>query len=270
MLSSHNMVILVTGASSGIGKATAQFLANQGHTVYGTGRSLNHLENINGFTGLKLDVTDPKSIQAGINHIINTSGNIDVLVNNAGLGIAGPIEETEDTYISKVIDTNVKGVINMVKAVAPVMRKQQAGYIINITSIGSKFSLPYRGIYCASKFAVEGISEALSMELRPFNIKVCTVAPGDVSTNINSNRIHTSTDNTAYTSYKKVLNQINNEVSQGIDPIKIGKKIQHIIHTKQPLLHYRVATPMQRFSVIIKRIMPGRWFEKLIMNHYNV
>lgn len=269
-MSPHSMVILVTGASSGIGKATAAFLAKKGHIVYGTGRSLNHLEKINGYTGLTLDVTNPESINNGIQEIIKLSGRIDVLVNNAGLGIAGPIEETDDSYISKVIDTNVKGVINMVKAVAPVMRKQQFGYMINITSIGSKFSLPYRGIYCASKFAVEGISEALSMELRPFNIKVCTVAPGDVSTNINSNRIHTNTKQTAYKSYESVLNQINSEVSNGIDPVKIGKKIQHIINTKTPLLHYRVATPMQRFSVIIKRIMPGRWFEKLIMNHYNV
>jgi NADP-dependent 3-hydroxy acid dehydrogenase YdfG len=269
-MSTPSMVILVTGASSGIGKATAQFLSNLGHTVYGTGRSLTHLEKVNGFIGLNLDVTNPSSITNGINDIIKLSSKIDVLVNNAGLGIAGPVEETGLSDINQVIETNVKGVINMVKAIAPIMRQQQHGYIINITSIGSKFSLPYRGIYCASKFAVEGISEALSMELRPFNIKVCTVAPGDVATSINSNRIHTSTENTAYPSYKLVLEQINNEVSHGISPMKIGKKIQHIINTKNPLLHYRVATPMQRFSVIIKRIMPGRWFEKLIMNHYNV
>lgn len=269
-MSTPSMVILVTGASSGIGKATAQFLSKQGHTVYGTGRSLTHLEKVNDFTGLNLDVTNPESITNSINDIIKLSGKIDVLVNNAGLGIAGPIEETPISDINQVIETNVKGVINMVKAVAPIMRQQKSGYIINITSIGSKFSLPYRGIYCASKFAVEGISEALSMELRPFNIKVCTVAPGDVATNINNNRLHTNIENTAYPTYKSVVVQINNEVSHGISPMKIGKKIQHIINTKQPLLHYRVATPMQRFSVVIKRIMPGRWFEKLIMNHYNV
>lgn len=269
-MSTKSMVILVTGASSGIGKATASYLSKQGYIVYGSGRTFTHLNKIHGFTGLQLDVTNRNSVNEGIQHILHTEGRLDVLVNNAGLGLAGPLEEAKTADIDQVINTNVKGVVNTIQAVIPIMRHQNSGCIINITSIGSKFSLPYRSIYCASKFAVEGISEALSMELRPFNIKVCTVAPGDVATSINSKRIYSSTTETSYPSYSKVLSQINQEVTDGIDPLRVSKKIEHIITSKKPLLHYRVATPMQRFSVVIKRIMPGRWFEKLIMNHYNV
>ncbi|MFT6846038.1 MAG: NADP-dependent 3-hydroxy acid dehydrogenase YdfG [Flavobacteriales bacterium] len=269
-MSTNSMVILVTGASSGIGKATASYLSSQGHIVYGTGRFFQNFDSINGFTCLQLDVTDTKSIEQGISLIIKKEGKLDVLVNNAGLGIAGPVEESNIEDVKKILDTNVIGVINMIQATAPIMRKQRSGYIINITSIGSKFSLPYRGVYCASKFAVEGITEALSMELRPFQVKVCTVAPGDVATSINENRLHSNVVDSDYPSYPSTLLQITEEVKGGIKPIKIGEKIHKIIQLKKPLLHYRVATPMQRFSVIIKRILPGRWFEKLIMNHYNV
>lgn len=269
-MSTSKYVILVTGASSGIGKATATHLSSKGHTVYGTGRSLKNLESINGFTGLNLDVTNRESVIAGVEQIIKRESKIDVLINNAGLGMACPIEESVIGDVDKVIATNVRGVLNTVKIVTPYLRQQQAGCIINITSIGSKFSLPFRGIYCASKYAVEAITESLSMELKQFNIKVCTLAPGDVASNINTNRLHSDLNNTCYSKYSSVLDQINNEVARGIKPIQIAKKIEHIIKCKRPLLHYKVATPTQRFSVVLKRLLPARWFEKLIMNHYNV
>ena len=139
-------VVLITGASSGIGKSTAEFLSAKGFKVYGTGRNPKKNEN-NGYSLIALDVTKPDTISLAVNLILEKEGRIDVLVNNAGMGITGPVEDTPTNEMKKVFETNFFGAIDMMKAVLPQMRKQQSGTIINVTSIAGYMGLPYRGVY---------------------------------------------------------------------------------------------------------------------------
>ncbi|MDO9260909.1 MAG: SDR family oxidoreductase [Flavobacteriaceae bacterium] len=264
-------VVLVTGASSGIGEKIAEYLSEKGFIVYGTSRNPNlSLERT--FELIPLDVTNHKLIEKAINYVIEMEGRIDILINNAGKGITGPIEETPLEEIKANFDTNFYGLIEISKAVLPQMRQQKSGLIINISSIAGFMGLPYRGIYSASKSAVSMISEALSAEVKQFGIKIVDVAPGDFITNIAAGRFHAPVlETSAYqSSYQKVLNQINEEVNFGLDTLVMAKAIHHIILQKNPKLHYKIGKPMQRFSIVLKRILPDRWYEKLIMNHYKL
>ena len=178
-------VILVTGGSSGIGRAIAGHLAAQGHRVYGTSRSAKWGDTLDGFSLVNLDVTDPDSIERALALIKREAGTLDVLINNAGLGMAGPIECTSDQEARALFDTNMFGVLNVCRQAIPMLREAGGGHLINITSIAAK-SLPYRGIYAATKHAVEGLTESLSMEVKPFGIAVSIIEPGDFKTNINA------------------------------------------------------------------------------------
>ena len=177
----RTQVILITGASSGFGKVTAQTLAGKGYVVYGTSRRIAN-GNIGQIRMLIADVTDENSVRSAVNRIMDEQGHIDVLINNAGMGIGGALEMATDEEISSQMDTNFMGMVRMCRAVLPIMRKQRQGKIINISSIAGRIAVPYQGFYSASKFAIEGYSEALSMEVYPFGIKVCVVEPGDFNT----------------------------------------------------------------------------------------
>lgn len=263
-------VILITGASSGIGAISAKFLADKGFKVYGTSRQPNGESNI--FEMIQLDVLDVSSIEKAINKIIQKEGRLDVVINNAGMGITGPIEETPTDEMRKAFETNFFGVIEVVKAVLPQMRKQNHGLIINVTSIAGYMGLPFRGIYSTTKGALEILTETLSMEVKQFNIKVTNVAPGDFATNIASGRYHTPVfEDSAYAKiYKKNLDLMDEHVDAGKDPILIAKHIYKIIQDPNPKLHYKVGEVMQKFSIVLKRVLPDRMYEKLIMKHYGM
>jgi NAD(P)-dependent dehydrogenase (short-subunit alcohol dehydrogenase family) len=171
-------IIFITGASSGIGKSIGIYLTEKGCKVYGTARNPDQYKDFNHFRLLALDVSKPDTIQAAVNEVLSLSGRIDVLINNAGVGITGPLEETPYEAIDHCYDTNFKGPMRVIEAVLPAMRKQQSGLIINITSIAGAMGLPYRGIYSASKASLSIITETYSMELKPFGIKCCSLAPG--------------------------------------------------------------------------------------------
>lgn len=263
-------VVLVTGGSSGIGRAIAAFLASRDYIVYGTSRSEQSEETDGRFKLIQMDVTDADSVHRALELITEAHGRLDVLINNAGLGMAGPIESTSDQEARTIFDTNVFGVLNTCRAAVPLLRQSQ-GKIINITSIGGVFGLPYRGIYCASKFAVEGISEVLSIELNPLGVKVAIVQPGDFKTNINANRLNAAhIDKTVYPEFDAVLEQIHSEVKHAQDPELIGRTIERIIRSSNPKLRYRVATPTQRLSVFLNRMLSGRMFERIITRHYGI
>jgi NAD(P)-dependent dehydrogenase (short-subunit alcohol dehydrogenase family) len=237
--------------------------------VYAASRSC-----INRFDGnlreVQMDVTNIASIDIALDVILKQSGQLDALINNAGLGMAGPLECTTDAEAKEIFDTNLFGVLNVCRAAIPLLRMSK-GKMINVTSIGGIFALPYRGIYSASKFAVEGISEALSMELANDGISVSIIEPGDFKTNINANRKGAAAINKdLYPKFEAVLEQINHEVSFAQDPILIAKTVHTIIESKKPRLRYRVATATQHLSVWLYRLLPGRWFEKLILKHYNL
>lgn len=263
-------VVLITGASSGIGKAIATYLHSKKYTVYGTSR--NPKKNEVPFKMVTLDVLDVNSIKKAIEVIIASEGRIDILINNAGKGITGAIEDTPTTEMKSNFDTNFFGVIEMMKAVLPQMRTQKSGLIINITSIAGYMGLPFRGVYSASKGALELITEAVSMEVKNFGIKAINVAPGDFSTNIASGRYHTPVfENSAYKKkYTENLALMDSHVDSGMNPIVMAKAIEQIINTKKPKIHYKVGGFMEKLSIVLKRILPDKWYEKLLMNHYKL
>lgn len=264
-------VVLITGGSSGIGKSIGEYLTERSFKVYGTSRNPEKYTNSK-FVVLKLDVKNIETIQGTIQAIIEKEGRIDVVINNAGAGITGAIEEIPEAEIKANFDINFFGPINVIKAVLPQMRKQHAGLIINITSIAGYMGLPYRGIYSASKGALELITEAFRMEIKDFNIKMTNMAPGDFATNIASGRYHAPVlENSPYkTPYGNTLNLMNTHVDSGSDPVIMAKAVLKVINTENPKGHYKVGEFMQKFSIVLKRILPDKIYEKMLMNHYKL
>ena len=212
------------------------------------------------------------SINSCINEVIAKAGRIDVLINNAGAGITGPIEEIPEMEIKRNFETNFFGPINVIKSVLPQMRKQNLGLIINITSIAGYMGLPYRGIYSASKGALELITEAFRMETKGFNINMTNVAPGDFATNIAAGRYHAPVvKGSPYeVSYKNTLTLMDEHVNSGKDPNIMAQIIFKIINTKNPKVHYKVGEFMQKFSIVLKCILPDKVYEKMLMKHYKL
>ena len=264
-------VVLITGASSGIGKAIGEYLQKQNFIVYGTSRNPEKYKN-SLFTLLQLDVNDVDSIQHTVNQIIEKENTLDILINNAGKGITGPLEDTPIMEMKKTFDTNFFGVIQVCNAVLPVMRKQKNGLIINITSIAGDMGLPYRGIYSASKAALFIYTETLRLETKQFGIDVIDVAPGDFATNIAAGRYHTPLlENSAYKKdYKKVLAQIDDEVDEGLQPIEMAKAILKIIKRTSRKPKYRIGTFLQRIAYKIKFLLPDKVFEKILRKQYDM
>lgn len=265
-------VILVTGASSGIGKAVAAALIAKGHNVFGTSRKVENGAVIDGVYFLRMDVSIESEVTEGVKTLLSKSdGRLDVVVNNAGLGMVGPVENVSDQEAREIFDTNVFGVLNVCRTTIPHLRKAGGGYIINITSLAAQMGLPFRGIYSSSKFAVEGFTESLSQEVQQFGIKVVLIEPGDFKTNININRKVAAFVSPEYISQNEdTLRQISQEVANAPTPEAIGRRITLIIEDNRPFLRYRTANTLQRFSLTLMRTLPGRWFEYLVMKHYKM
>ncbi|MDA0327358.1 MAG: SDR family oxidoreductase [Bacteroidetes bacterium] len=263
--------ILITGGSSGIGKSMGEFLTQKGFKVYGTSRFPEKYTN-SIFPILKLDVTKPDSIRACVETLLSKTKAIDVLINNAGVGITGPLEEIPMAEMKNNFETNFFGPVGMINAVLPSMRKQKFGLIINITSIAGYMGLPFRGVYSASKGALELITEAYRMELKPFGINMTNIAPGDFSTNIAAGRYHAPLkDNSAYQkTYGATLELLNDHVDDGEDPQILAKVVYRIIQTKHPKIHYKVGAFLQKFSIVLKRLLPDHWYERLLMSFYKL
>ena len=264
-------VVLITGGSSGIGKAIGTFLHNKGFVVYGTSRNPDVITN-SIFPLLVLDVRNPESIKAAVDKIILITGRIDILINNAGVGITGPLEEIPMTEIKNNFETNFFGPIEVMKAVLPQMRMQKSGLIINITSIAGYMGLPYRSVYSASKGALKLITEALRMEVKSFGIQITNVAPGDFATNIASGRFHAPlVKGSAYEiPYGNTLQMMDEHVDSGSNPNEIAHVIYKIILNPTPKIHYKVGVFMQKISIVLKRILPDKTYEKILMNHYKL
>ena len=271
MSKTQQQVVLVTGASSGIGKSIGEYLNLQGYKIYGTSRHPK-TEVSNGIHFLALDVTKPSTIQDAVSKLIEKEGRLDFLINNAGKGITGPLEETPDEETQNAFDTNYFGVLRVIKAVLPQMREQGSGVIINITSIAGYMGLPYRGIYSATKAALEITTEAYRMELKEFGIKMTNIAPGDFATNIASGRYHTPIrDNSPYKkNYGRTLEVMDEHVDEGEDPIKMAKKVHWVMQQNHPTIHYRVGAFLQKISVGLKHILPDKLFEKMLLKHYKL
>ena len=263
-----NKVILITGASSGFGKATAQLLSDQGYIVYGTSRKPYQLSSVH---MLVMDVRQRLSIQQAVEQIITEQGHIDVLINNAGVGIGGSLELATPDEIDLQIDTNFGGCVRMCQAVLPYMRQQRKGQIINFSSIGGIMGLPYQGYYSASKFAIEGFSEALSAETKRFGISVSIIEPGDFSTHFTASRCNsqaTLQDADYGPIFQQTLSLIEKEENGGLKPEILSKKILKIIQSKHPKLRYPVANIEQLSSIFVKKLVSGNIFVNILRKYY--
>ena len=264
-------VVFITGISSGFGKSTAEYLAQKGHVIYGTSRKDIDVEDR--INVLKADVTDVDSVKAAIETVLQKEGRIDILINNAGMGISGPVETALSDDIRLQMRTNFMGAVNVIQAVLPAMRKQKSGTIINISSIGGLMGLPFQGFYSASKFAIEGISEALRMELKPFNIKVVVIRPGDFFTSFTSNRKadeNISGNNPYEPQFRKSMSVIETDEKGGMKPEFFARKLAQIIEKKNPSSTYILSTAEQKLAVVLKRILPDALFAGILGSHYGI
>jgi NAD(P)-dependent dehydrogenase (short-subunit alcohol dehydrogenase family) len=253
-----HQVALVTGASSGIGQATAELLAARGFSVFGTSRSSGKLAG--SYKWLPMDVRSDASVEAAVQALLEQTGRIDVLVNNAGYAQVGAIEETSITDAQAQIDTNLLGVIRLIKAVLPVMRRQGSGRIINISSIVGRVAPPYMGMYATSKFALEGLSEALRDEVRQFGVDVSLIEPSFVKTSFVSQP--PTQPIAAYTPARQTtLHVVSTSVESGMDPRMVAQVILRAA-TARPRLRYLVGRDV-KLLILLKRLLPEPLFERL-------
>lgn len=264
-------VILITGVSSGFGRKTAELLAAKGHSVYGTVRKdAGKVENV---TLLNMDLTKPDSISQVVDTILSKEGRIDILINNAGMHTGGAIETTAIENAQLQMDTNVMGMVHMLRMVLPVMRRQMSGTIINFSSIGGLMGLPFQGFYSASKFAIEGLSEALRMEVKPYNINVVVIRPGDFHTSNTANRrkfLANQPDDPYKEQFNKTLTIIEKDENGGWLPEVLARKLVAIVELKRPCHSYVIASAEQKLAVLLKRILPSGWFLKILAPHYDI
>lgn len=264
-------VVFITGGSSGIGRSVGEFLLEKGYTVYGTSRNPQRVEGSK-FPLVALDVRDAQSIKAAVSEVIQKEGRLDILINNAGVGITGPLEEIPADEIKNNFETNLFGPIEVMKAVLPQMREQKNGLIINVTSIAGYMGLPYRSVYSASKGALELITEGLRMEVKGFGVTITNIAPGDFATNIAAGRYHAPLiKGSPYeVPYGNTLTTMNTHVDSGSNPMEMAEAVYAIIKDPNPKIHYKVGAFMQKFSIVLKRLLPDKVYEKLLMNHYKL
>jgi len=268
MVKQPTKVILITGVSSGFGKATAGLLAQRGYKVYGTIRREADVDPA--IRTLYLDLTDKTSIQSAVQQVMQHEGRVDVLINNANMHLGGPAEYTPIDDYQKQMDTGFGGTVCLIRQVLPIMRAQGGGLIINISSIGGLMGLPFQSFYSAGKFAVEGFSEALRMEVRPFSIRVVVVNPGDFNTSNTANRINIKDCGNYSGQFEKTLAVIEHDETRGKRPEVLAHKLVRIVESRNPRHRYIVGAFDQRLAVFLKRVLPSAWFDKILRSHYGI
>lgn len=255
---SASRVALVTGASSGLGRETAKFLVRQGYRVFGTSRKKPGEDS--GSEMLELDVRSNESVEACVQRILDDTGRIDLLVNNAGLTHQGLIEETGLETAKAVLDTNFFGIVRMTNAVLPTMREQRYGRIINISSLAGLVGVPSQGFYSASKHALEGYSEALRFEVETFGIKISLIEPGFFRTNLSENMFRKSRAIQHYDGLRETLEKsIEQSFLKGDNPTKVARLVARVAQESSPRLRYRVGTDAV-WVPRLKSLLPDKAF----------
>lgn len=276
MQNNSGKVVLITGASSGIGQATAYNLMEKGFRVYGTSRKISAENTIkakecSGFLKMiPLDVCSEESVNNCVNYILEREISIDILINNAGFGIAGSVEDTSPEEALKQFDTNFFGSLRMCRAVLPKMREQKNGLIINISSVAGLISVPYQSMYSASKYALEAMTEALRIEVKPFGIKVSMVEPGDTKTGFTDKRQYTRTSlNSVYSkSFTKSIKTMEKDEQDGPPPKLIVDAILKIINSSNPPIRITCGFSY-KILVFLKRLLPSRLVEYVLSKVYS-
>ena len=271
MVRENHRIVLITGASSGIGLACATDLAARGFRVYGTSRRA--VTSPEAVTMLTADVTDDRSVEQVVATILDREGRLDIVVNNAGMAIAGPVEHTSIEQAKNQFEVNFFGAFRVCRAALPVMRSQRSGYIVNIGSLGGLMAIPYQAMYSASKFALEGLSEALRMEVRPFGIRVVIIEPGDHKTALTQNRQVTKMPggSDAYgPSFQAGLSRMAHDEQSGPGPEQIARLLYRIVSHPNPRLRYTVGPGVQRAAVWLKRLTPHSVLEYSMRTYYGL
>ena len=264
-------VILLTGASSGIGYDTAMTLAKQGHSVYAAARRVELMEPLKefGVKVIRMDVTDDVSMRQSVNAVMQAEGRIDVLVNNAGYGFFGAIENVTLEEARRQLEVNLFGLARLTQLVLPIMRQQGSGRIINTSSIAGKMAILFGGWYNVTKYSVEAFSDALRMEMKPFGIDVVKIEPGAIKTNwgiIAAQHLEESSKGTPYEeSGSRLAHSMRwfYESNFGSKPMVITKAISRAVNSRHP----RACYCRGRFSFIGRAahlILPARWFDAIM------
>ncbi|MDP9055143.1 MAG: SDR family oxidoreductase [Acidobacteriota bacterium] len=261
-------VVLVTGASSGIGSACALYLAARGYRVYGASRSGTCDAPVE---PLAMDVTVDGSVEAAVNHVFAREGRIDIVVNNAGISMAGAVEDTSLEEARAQFEVNFFGVLRVCRAVLPILRARRAGYLVNVGSIGGLVAVPFHGLYSASKFAIEGVTESLRMEAGPLGVRVVLIEPGDHRTALTARRQMTaeSQTNPAYRErFRMAAARMAQDEQNGPAPEAVARLLHKIVNNPRPRLRYTVGPVPERAAVWLKRLAPYSMVEKAMRFYY--
>jgi len=259
---SEKKVVLITDSFSGNGQSIARLLAQRGFTVFGTSRNPSSVQTIPDVEVLSLDVHLDESVNACVNTLLKKAGRMDILVNNAGYVVGGAIEEITLEQAKAQFETNFFGVARMVKAVLPIMRRQGNGQIINISSAVGLAPLPFLGFYSASKFALEGYTEALRHEVKPFQIRVSLVEPGFIKTNL-LHYMQYGTDLVSdYDPWQQRASKAYRQyVEKALEPAQVAECVLHVIESRSPKLRYTVGKDASRIFRL-RRLLPESLFEQ--------
>jgi NAD(P)-dependent dehydrogenase (short-subunit alcohol dehydrogenase family) len=255
-------VVLITGASSGVGQSTARLLSQRGFRVFGTSRNPSGADSIPGVEMLPLDVHADESVRACIEAVVNRSARLDVLINNAAYELAGALEELSSEETRAQFETNFFGVVRVVNAVLPLMRRQQRGHIINVSSLSGLTAVPFLGIYSASKFALEGYTEALRQEVKPFNIQVALTEAAFLRTPMMNHRQVGARRIAEYDPWRqRALSAIRASEEKAPGPELVANTLLEIISSSAPRLRHLIG--QQAKSVArLRRFLPGGMFEQ--------
>lgn len=260
------MIVIITGASSGIGLATANFLTEKGYKVYGLSRRVPE----NGkFENLSCDVTDSNAVLAKFNYIFEKEGKIDVLINNAGIGIAGAIEHTEAENIQKIFDLNILAVINCSKLVVPFMRKSGGGKIINISSVAGVIPIPFQTCYSVTKAAVDMFSMAFGLEVKDFKIQVTSIMPGDTKSSFVDNRVKNKLleDENYKSRIDASIKRMEKDERNGMSPLCVSKAIYKVIRKKKSPSRKTIGFSY-KLIVLLSKILPRRFMLYVVKKMY--
>jgi len=265
-------VILITGSSTGIGLATAVYLSRKGHRVYASMRNPDRSGELRAAAEsnkckieiIALDVRDEQSVKKAVAQVLEREGRIDVLVNNAGIAPMGPLEEVDDAVVRSVFDTNVFGLLRCIRAVLPFMRTQRSGSIINIGSVAGSVASACSGIYAASKFALEGLSESLAQEVQPFGIHVALVKPGFIVTPIIAKALETlpSPEQSAYPVAVSISNALfHSAIKTGGLPEAVAATIEEAMNDRTSRLRYPVGEPARALLAARADMSEEEWVD---------
>ena len=258
-------VIVITGANSGIGLATANYLISKGHTVYGVDLRANQQH----FPILTCDITDAKRVEEVIKEIHDREGRIDVLVNNAGFGISGAIEYSSVDEVRKIFDVNVVALINMCKVVTPYMRANKFGRVVNISSVACEIPIPFQSCYSATKAAVLSFSMAFRQEVQDFGIKVSAVLPGDTKTGFTAARLKNGVvDDDAYGKrITKSIERMEKDEQGGMSPVSVAKVINKVISSRNPAPMKTVGFSY-KLIMLLSKMLPKRFMLFIVKKMY--